>query len=179
MRSALIPAILLWLSAPALAQVAPSEAVAGRVAEASEAWFDLLPSADFEAERGYFTPSLANTMPPARWAEFRRATIARSGGATPRYRGHGLTFYPGDTLRAAVDFWGEAVPGDIYICGYVVWAVPDASQIGLTRMEENIVEVTLFRAMDQDDALQTLTNWRCPDGLVRAILGLSQPEETG
>ena len=153
----------------------PGDEAARLVAGVSEALFDLLPTEDHTSARAFFAPGLAEIMTAGEWIALRER-ISEEAGETPRYLPHGLTFYPqAEALMAAVDFWGETAEGKL-ICGYLIWAMPEANTIGLERIEEAIVDPELFRAMPVEEAAGTLASWRCPPTLIQSVLGLSKPQ---
>ncbi len=170
MRMSMVCLILFLLAAPAAAQLRPDDGVNRVVAQVTEAWFDQLPKADFATERAFFAPSLAGQVSKTEWSALRQQMIDRIGGATPRYRARALSYYPRETLYAAVDFSARTEPAGVAVCGYVVWSLPDASTIGLIRMEENIVDPAIFQKMPAADAWKMLAEWRCPAPMIQEIL---------
>lgn len=169
----LSPLVLALLSAgPAAAQLAPSEQTTQNVVTVTEAFFAQLQKDDFPAERAFLSEAFAAMLSAEAWAELRRQTTALAG-PTPLFRPHRLTYYQQDTLLAAVDFWAPANREGTYICGYAIWSLPTADTIGLSRFEQNIVEATVFRAMDTQEALQVLTDWQCPPDVITAVLDLA------
>ena len=92
----------LCLPSGALAQVPePGEPAARFVAQVSEAFFDLLPTENHAQARAFFEPELAEMLTPAAWETTRERLLAEAG-TIPRYRAHGLSFYPqAEVLLAA------------------------------------------------------------------------------
>jgi hypothetical protein len=85
---------------------------------------------------------------------------------------HALTFYPRSPLLAAVDFWGAGEKPDVYVCGFVLWEIPQATVIGFSRLEQNVVPVDMMRKMPVQQAAQLLTDWHCPVDLIASVLGV-------
>ncbi len=171
MKRLLLLALACCFSAPAVAQPAPNEATTQLVAQVNETFFDQLTAADFATERAFLSPELSAMLSAEDWAALRQSVIDRTG-PTPRFQAHQLTYYSQDTLLAAVDFVGETQSGD-FICGYALWSLPTADRIGLSRLEQNIVSPEIMRQLPAAEAAQTLTTWRCPQGLIAAILGIA------
>lgn len=160
------------LFVPAYAQETPSSQTTDLVGGVTEAFFDQLVKDDFAIERAFMTDQFANSMSVSRWSHL-RAQVTEITGATPRYVAHGLRYFQNKKLFADVDFSGQTSDPNTLICGYVLWEIPTANTIGLTRFEQNIVSVEEFRNMPQQEAAQLMTNWRCPAGMIETTLGIS------
>ncbi|NRA89063.1 MAG: hypothetical protein HRU28_17135 [Rhizobiales bacterium] len=124
----------------------------------TKAFFEQLLLEEFTSERAFMSDQLANSTTIDDWRNIREKIIKVSG-STPRYVAHGLTYYQGEKLLAAVDFSSQTLNPNIVICGYLLWELPSPNKIELTRFEQNIVSVDLFRAMPQQKAAQLMTNW--------------------
>jgi hypothetical protein len=164
-----------WLfasSATGLAQVQPGEGTTQFVLSVSEAFLDQLVKEDFAAEYAFLSDELARMLSPAEWQRLRQNTKEVSG-RTQRYSIHGLTYYQDKRLLAAVDFSGRGGSRDVWICGYMLWELPEPNAIGLTRFEQNVVPVDDFSSMQIQDAVQVMTNWRCPASLIEDVLGVT------
>lgn len=174
--AALALSLSLCLPSGALAQVPePGEPAARFVAQVSEAFFDLLPTENHAQARAFFEPELAEMLTPAAWETTRERLLAEAG-TIPRYRAHGLSFYPqAEVLLAAVDFSGTGRDGAV-ICGYLVWSMPSADRIGLMRIEQSVARPGIMRQMEPEAAARTLLSWRCPPDVIEDILGLSKAQ---
>jgi hypothetical protein len=159
------------LTASLAAQDATSDQTTQKVKAASEAFLDQIVAEDFAAERPFLAARLAASVSPEEWAAVRQQTIGISG-KTQRYSVHGITYYQQDGLLAAVDFSGAAGLPDTFICGFMLWEVPDNQPLGLLRFEENVVPVAVFRQLPVAEAAQTMVNWRCPTALVESTLNI-------
>jgi hypothetical protein len=137
----------------------------------SDLFLDQLALDDFAAERKFLSPRLAAMVSPEDWQATRLAVIAVAG-KTRRYAVHGTTFYQDATLLAAIDFSGPAERPDTLICGFLLWELTDGNQIGLLRLEQNAVQLDLFRHMPVETAAQTMADWRCPVDLIESSLGV-------
>jgi hypothetical protein len=147
----------------------PSDQTTKLVARVSEAFFDQLVKEDFNAERAFMSDRLANMASATSWRQVRQKVI-ETAGKTPRYSAHGLTYYQGEHLLAAVDFSARAeVPGNL-ICGYMVWELTASNVAGLVRFEQNVVSVDVFRSMPVHEAAQTMVNWRCSAKVIEDVL---------
>ncbi len=92
-----------------------------------------------------------------------------SAGLKSKYTAYRTTFYE-DTFFAAVDFYGQAAKPNTFICGFVVWKVEGNNKIGFIRLEQNVVSVTTFKSMPQQQAAQLMVDWRCPISLIEDVL---------
>ena len=170
-RILVVTAWLFSLSTTAIAQIQPSDQTTQLVASVSETFFDQLVKEDFAAERAFMSEKMANIVSATAWRK-NRQQIIEIAGKTQRYSAHGLTYYKGEQLLAAVDFSGRTeLPGSL-ICGYMVWELPASSVIGLVRFEQNVVLVDAFRAMPVQEAAQTMVSWRCPTKMIEEVLGI-------
>jgi hypothetical protein len=160
------------LLGPAAAQVQQNEQTTTLVRDVTEAFFDQLPKADFDVERAFMTDGFADQTPLSAWKAVRDQFV-RSVGGTPRYNAHQLTYYTRETLLAAVDFSGQPAKPDTFICGFVLWEIPEQNKIGFIRLEQNVVEVPIFKSMPRQQAAQLMTDWYCPASLIETVLGSS------
>lgn len=154
------------------AQVAQTHQTTELVKSRTQAFFAQLLKSDFDGDRAFMSEQLANITSPAAWRKVRSQQISQTGGPL-QYQGHRLTYYQKEKVLAAVDFYGQADDPNIIVCGFLLWEVTGADQIGLVRFELNVVQVDLIRRMPQQEAAQTMVNWRCPTKMVEAILGVS------
>lgn len=125
------------------------------------AFFDLLPQNDFAAEHGFMGKKLAAAMNLGDWTEARQKFLDLVG-ETPRYTPYQTTFYPRDSLFAAVDFSGRATRRDVIVCGYVVWEISGPDKIALVRLEQNIVDLDILGDKPIQELAQLMADWRCP-----------------
>ena len=70
--------------------------------------------------------------------------VIKDTGSTPTYTPHRLTYYNQGTLLAAVDFSGMGSKPDTYVCGFILWEIPEPNKIGFSRIEQNIVPVVNY-----------------------------------
>jgi hypothetical protein len=157
---------------PVAAQVQPDDATARLVSQTSEAFLDQIVIEDFAAERAFLSPGLAALVSPGAWQSMRAQTI-QTAGKTQRYSVHAVTYYQDKTLLAAVDFSGPAGKPDTFICGFLLWELPDRASIGLMRLEQNVVAAETFRQLPVEVAAQNMADWRCPVPLIETTLGIS------
>ena len=160
------------LSTTAISQIQPSDQTTQLVASVSEAFFDQLVKEDFAAERAFMSDRMASTVSANAWRQSRQQVI-EIAGKTQRYSAHGLTYYGGEQLLAAVDFSGQTEFPDSLICGYMLWELPASNVIGLARLEQNVVSVNAFRTMPVQEAAQTMVSWRCPAKMIEDVLGFT------
>lgn len=164
--------LLSMLAAPSAAnQVQQSAQTDALVARATQEFFELMPKANFKAERTFMTNDLANMMPLKKWRSTREA-FGDMVGLQTKYRPYRLTYYQQKHLLAAVDFSGKAQKPGMYVCGYVLWEISNEDRIGLSRLEQNVVQANLIQQMDMSEAVQLLTNWRCHNAVIEAVLGV-------
>jgi hypothetical protein len=171
-RPLLAVAWLFATSATGLAQVQPGEETTQFVVTVSEAFLDQLVKEDFAAEYAFLSDELARMLSPADWQRLRQNTKDISG-RTQRYSIHGLTYYQDNRLLAAVDFSGRGGFRDVWICGSMMWELPEPNAIGLVRFEQNVVSVDNMRSMQIQEAVQVMTTWRCPASLIEDVLGVT------
>ena len=167
-------ALMWFLALPlsALAQVQPSNQTTALVADVSEAFLDQIVKEEFADERAFMSDRFAELVTAQDWRNTRLQVIGVAG-KTARYAVHGMTYYQEGTLLAAVDFSGPAEVPDTFVCGFMLWQLPRENAIGLTRFEQNVVQVDIFRSMLPQNAAQTMTNWRCPTNMIENVLGVS------
>jgi hypothetical protein len=134
-------------STTGLAQVRPGEETTQFVVSVSEAFLDQLVKEDFAAEYAFLSDELAHMLSPADWQRLRQNTKDVSG-RTQKYTIEGLTYYQDSRLLAAVDFSGRGGHRDVWVCGYMLWELPEPNAIGLTRFEQNVVSGEDFRRME-------------------------------
>jgi hypothetical protein len=164
-----------WLFASwtmGLAQVQPDDQTTRLVATVSEGFLDQLVKEEFPEETAFMSDQMARTISQADWRRLRQQVI-EVAGRTQRYAAHGLTYYQDRQLLAAVDFSGRGEFPDVWICGYMVWELPEPNAIGLVRFEQNVVSGDTLRGMQVQDAAQLMTNWRCPVRLIEDVLGVT------
>jgi hypothetical protein len=159
------------LLAPATAEVRQSEETTKLVKDVTTAFFAMLPSDNFEAERAFMTDEFAAATPIDSWTRARRLLIANVG-ATPRYVPHRLTYYDEMSLLAAVDFSGQGTSADTFVCGYILWELPAPDLIGFIRLEQNVVQASSFKSMPVQQAAQLMTQWHCPAALIEQVLAI-------
>ncbi len=159
-------------STAVLAQVRPGDETTQLVVTVSEAFLDQLVNEDFAAEYSFLSDGLARMMSFSDWQRSREQVIDIAG-PTRRYAAHGLTYYQDGGLLAAVDFSGRGGFRDVWVCGYMLWELPEPNAIGLTRFEQNVVSGEDFRRMEIGQAAQVMTNWRCPVRLIEEVLGVT------
>lgn len=164
----------LGLASTASAQTPQPEEVAPLVARATEVFLKALAISDEDTQRAFFGPGLAEIASPEDWSR-QRALIEDKLGATPAYAPHKVTWYPQGSLYVAIDISAEVTPDETYVCGAIVWELPTAETIGLVRLEENIVERSIFANLTPQTAEKTLLAWYCPPDLVARLLPLSKP----
>lgn len=160
------------LTCPALAQVQPDKATTRFVGNATEAFFDLIPKNDFQAERAFMTDELASMTSLRDWTNL-RSQVIETAGSTSHYQSHALTYYQRGALLAAVDFWGRGAKPDTFVCGFILWEIPKPDVIGFSRFEQNVVPAKVFKAMPVQQAAQLMADWHCPATLIEAVLGVS------
>lgn len=162
--------LFFWPFVPAFAQVEPSQETTQLVATVNEAFFDQITQEDFATEYGFLSQGFAGSITSDDWQAQRQAVIDFAG-PTPRFRAHRLTYYQPDRLLAAVDYAAQVNGTNIYICGFVLWEIPAADRIGITRFEQNIVDRDVFRKMDANQAAELMAQWRCPPQIIAEVLG--------
>jgi hypothetical protein len=156
---------------PVAAQVAPSEQTTKLVQDVTGAFFNLLPSDNFEAERAFMTDDFASKTPLDAWTSAREQFMALAG-STPRYAPHQLTYYQKSALLAAVDFSGKGSKPETFVCGFILWEIPEPNKIGFFRLEQNVVSVPLFNKMPKQQAAQLMADWHCPAPLIETTLNI-------
>jgi hypothetical protein len=169
MKSALGLACCALPDLPATAQTVQSEQTTQSVAAVTEAFFTQIQNEDFRTEMGFLSTRLAASLGQDGWANLRTHVIEKTG-PTPAFTPHRLTYYQQDTLLAAVDYSGQTKTPDTYICGFLLWELPTENTASLLRFEQNIVEKTVFNAMDAETAIQLMTQWQCPPNLIAHVL---------
>lgn len=173
MRHALYALIGFFASAQALiAQVQQTQQTTQLVQDVTKAFFAQLPKDSFEAERAYMAKGLLETVNAREWAASRKY-LRDQLGTMVSYTPYNLTYYSRESLLAAVDFSGKGNKADTYVCGFVLWEIPEPNEIGLLRIEENVVSQKLFRKMPLQQAAQLMSDWRCPAQLIESVLGVS------
>ena len=85
------------------------------------------------------------------------------------------TSYHRETLYAAIDFHGRVGSDGAHVCGYAIWEFDGPNTVGLTRLEENVVDPTIFAQLPREEATRLLAEFRCPDSVKASIFGLSNP----
>jgi hypothetical protein len=156
---------------PVAAQVPPSEQTTKLVQDVTDAFFNLMPSDNYEAERAFMTDDFASRTPLQVWKSSREQFKVLAG-STPPYAPHRLTYYQEGALLAAVDFSGKGSKPDTFVCGFVLWEIPEPNKIGFFRLEQNVVSVPLFNQMPKQQAAQLMADWHCPVGLIETVLNI-------
>jgi hypothetical protein len=156
---------------PVVAEVAPSEQTTKLVQDVTSAFFNLLPEDNYQAERAFMTDNFASETPLEAWKSVREK-FKSLAGSSPRYSPHRLTYYKEGALLAAVDFSGQGAKSDTFVCGFILWEIPEPNKIGFFRLEQNVVSVPLFNQMPKQQAAQLMADWHCPTPLIEATLNI-------
>lgn len=104
-----------------------------------------------------FSEQLKGMVTSDEWISWRKRAPGKSETIIA-YKAHRLTYYERDHLQAAVDFVAKSASPETFICGYLLWDISAPSEIALSRVEQNVVKVSLFRGMPVQKAAQLLAN---------------------
>ncbi len=135
-------------------------------------FFEFNLSGDYASQYTMFSLPLAEMLSFQRYEQLQSDIVQRTD--TPvKLNPVEISWYPNENLFAAVDFAGKSDTKPVVVCGYLVWEFASEIEVGLARVEQNIVDLTLLAEVAADKRIDYLQEFRCNALVMRSILALS------
>ncbi|MEM9342251.1 MAG: hypothetical protein AAGA87_04340 [Pseudomonadota bacterium] len=162
--------LIALLPCTAMAQAPePGQDMARMVIERTRALFAVLPSGSGARVRSFFAAPLLERTTDEQIYDANEK-ISETAGGILGYEIHHVTFFPREeTLLAGVDFSGSGANGSL-VCGFLMWSMPTADEIGLMRIDQSVVERAIFVRMEYARAEDALSKFRCHEEAATAFL---------